>query len=257
MIEAILFDKDGTLVDFRATWLAAYRAVAAKLALLAGRPPAFAETLLARSGYDAPADRFADDSPLLWATNADIARGWQAQPELDGRLDVLEVVIRHFEDRERYPPRPACDLPALLGRLRARGLTLGLATMDSCAAATDTARRLGIEGLLDFSTGCDGGFGLKPDPGMVLAFCASVGVAPDAVMMVGDTHADLLMARNAGCRLAVAVLTGGTPRHVLDRLADHVLGTVAEIEGLLDGPAARRPVGPAPGRAPGRARSRR
>jgi phosphoglycolate phosphatase len=233
VIEAILFDKDGTLVDFRATWLRAYRAVAAELALKAGQPPEFAQILLGRSGYDALADRFADESPLLWATNAEIARGWQAQPELESSLDVLEVVTRHFEDRERYPPQPAGDLPALLGRLKARGLKLGLATMDSCAAADDTARRLGIDGFLDFSTGCDGGFGHKPDPGMVLGFCAGVGVAPDAVMVVGDTHADLLMARNGGCRLAVAVLTGGTPRHVLDRLADHVLGTVQEVESLL------------------------
>ncbi len=156
------------------------------------------------------------------------------QPEIGARVDVLEIVTRHFEDRDRYPPRPAGDLPALLGRLKRRGLKLGLATMDSCAAASDTVRRLGIDSFLDFSTGCDGGFGHKPDPGMVFGFCASVGVAPDAVMVVGDTHADLLMGRNAGCHLAVAVLTGGTPRHVLDRLADHVLGSVQELESLLD-----------------------
>ncbi len=31
-IRAILFDKDGTLFDFRKTWLAAYRGSAAELA---------------------------------------------------------------------------------------------------------------------------------------------------------------------------------------------------------------------------------
>ncbi len=234
MIEAILFDKDGTLVDFRATWLAAYRAVTEELALRAGQPAMFAQILLARNGYDALADRFAEDSPLLWATNEEIARGWQAQPEIGAGVDVLEVVVRHFEDRDCYPPQPAGDLPALLGRLKGRGLKLGMATMDSCAAATDTARRLGIDGLLDFATGCDGGFGEKPAPGMVHGFCAAAGVAPGAVMVVGDTSADLMMARNAGCRLAVGVLTGGTPRHVLDQLADHVLGSVQELESLLD-----------------------
>ena len=62
-------------------------------------------------------------------------------------------------------------------------------------------------------------------------------------MVVGDTSADLMMARNAGCRLAVGVLTGGTPRHVLDQLADHVLGS---------DPGAREPPGPVRGaRSPG------
>ena len=47
-IKGILFDKDGTLVDFRATWLPRYRGAAAELAATVGGGPGLARALLER-----------------------------------------------------------------------------------------------------------------------------------------------------------------------------------------------------------------
>jgi phosphoglycolate phosphatase len=209
----------------------AYLGVASELAMQAGMPGR-ADQLLARIGYAVAGDVFADDSPLLWATNAMIASQWGQEPELFG-IDVLEVVERHFRDLDRYPPQPVGDVAALLARLRQRGLRLGMATMDSIAPARATVELLGIGGTLDFLAGCDSGHGIKPEPGMVLAFCAACGLDPAAVVMVGDTPADLAMGRAAGCGLVVGVLTGGAPAHMLAPLADHVVASVMELEGLL------------------------
>ena len=234
VVRGILFDKDGTLIDFRATWLAAYRGAAAELACLAGLGEGFAEALLARSGYDAGTDSFAETSPLLWATNRAIAEAWAGQPELAGIDGTLAVAEAHFADETRYPPVPVGDLRLLLDRLRGQGLRLGVATMDTTAKARAMLADLGLEGRLDFVTGYDGGFGEKPEPGMVYGFCATVGLTPAEVVVVGDTAADLLMARAAGAALAVAVLTGATPRAILDRHADYVIDSVMAIEVLLD-----------------------
>ena len=125
------------------------------------------------------------------------------------------------------------DLPALLARLRLRGLVLGMATMDDTETARATAERLGIAGQLAFVVGADAGHGEKPGPGMALAFCAACGLDPAEVIVVGDTPADLLMARNAGCARAIAVRTGATPLHLVAPLADQVLASVQEIEAVL------------------------
>lgn len=231
-VRGILFDKDGTLIDFRATWTPAYLGVAAEIAARLGGGAELAARLLRRLGYDPASDRFAEDSPLLWETNAAIARLWSATPEVDGRLDVAAIVERHFTDLDRYPPQPVGDLPGLLARLRARGLRLGVATMDGTAVAAATLARLGIADRFAFLAGADAGHGEKPGAGMALAFCAACGLEPGEVMVVGDTVADLGMARRAGCA-AVAVRTGATPPHCLAELADHVLPSVQEIETIL------------------------
>lgn len=232
-IRGILFDKDGTLIDFRATWLAAYRGAAADLGRMAGQGPDFGTTLLERSGYDSRTDSFEAASPLLWATNTAIAERWAAEPELRGRSDVVGLVLAHFADAGRYPAVPVGDLVALFARLQGRGFRLGLATMDSTAKAEATLAGLGVRPSLDFVTGYDGGFGEKPAPGMVRGFCAATGLEPGEIMVVGDTGADLQMARAAGAAAAIAVLTGATPRHLLDALADQVLESVMQIENVL------------------------
>ena len=214
-IKGILFDKDGTLIDFRATWLAAYRGAAAELCRAAGLGPGFAVTLLDRSGYDSLTDSFAATSPLLWATNAAIAERWAAEPELRGQPGAIELVLAHFDDAERYPAVAVGDLAALFGRLGARGLRLGVATMDSTAKAEAALAGLGLRPRLDFVTGYDGGFGEKPGPGMVRGFCAATGLTPQEILVVGDTAADLEMAR------------------VLSRAQGGALGSVQQLPILL------------------------
>lgn len=232
-VRGILFDKDGTLIDFRATWVPAYRGVAEELAERLGGGPELAATLLAGQGYDVATGEFAPDSRLLWDSNEGIAAAWSTAPQIGGGVDVLEAVIRHFSDVGRYPPQAVGDLPALLDRLRARGLSLGLATMDDTAIAHAHTRYLGIADRLDFVVGADAGHGAKPGPGMALAFCRDRGLRPEEVIVVGDTPADLLMARSAGCAAAIAVLTGAMPRDRLEPHADHVLASVQELERLL------------------------
>ena len=239
-IRGVLFDKDGTLIDFRATWLAAYQDIARELAS-AIAAPALASTFLERLGYEPTADRFAADSPLLWATNAAIAHAFAGQPELRALPNVEAVVAAHLEDFERYPPVPVGDLVPLFARLRASGLRLGVATMDWHAPALATLEALGIAPLLDLVLGADSGFGEKPNPGMVLAFCTATGLAPAEVAVIGDTAADLIMGRRAGAGLVVAVRTGGTPVESLTPLADHVLDRVTSIESVLPAPDGNGP----------------
>jgi phosphoglycolate phosphatase len=239
-IKAIMFDKDGTLIDYRATWLPANRAAAIDLALAAGREDAFADELLRRLGYDPARDEFTAESPLLWATNAEIAACWSRSPELAGVSDVHERVERHFADREAYPPVAVTDLATLFERLCARGFALGVATMDSTASVEALLVRFAVRDRVRFIAGADGGFGLKPAAGMVLGFCAALGLAPAEVAVVGDNLADMAMARAAGAGLAIAVLTGGCPGAALKAEADLVLASVAQLEAALDDWAGRQ-----------------
>ena len=229
--KAILFDKDGTLLDYWASWGPINRAAAA----LASRDdPAFAARLLAVGGVDASGRAASADSLLAAGSAYDIARIWVAAgarfgvPELTRALDdlfrasVADVV-------------PVGDLSAILGGLGARGLALGIASSDGEAAIRATVERFGLGDLVAFVAGYDSGHGPKPEPGMVHAFCRATGFAPEDVVMVGDTLHDLEMGEAAGCGLKIGVLTGTGTRDGLGDLADLVLDGIFDLERALFG----------------------
>ncbi len=230
-IRGVLFDKDGTLIDFFQTWAPAYEAAARRLA---GGDAALAERLLTIGGRDPATGRFKPDSPLASGTNAEITRIW-AEAIGHGDVEGLNKALNlFFNDHALNNARPVTDLVDLFGRLKSHGLRLGLATMDSAAAAEAQLLAFGVRPLMDFVCGYDSGFGCKPEPGMVEAFCRSANLEPTEIAVVGDSPHDLDMARTAGAGLAVGVLTGVSPREVLMLHADLVLESIAELETALE-----------------------
>jgi phosphoglycolate phosphatase len=231
-IRGILFDKDGTLLDFHATWVPAYRRAAATISREAGRPD-LADRLLAIGGYDHDSGRCDPGSPLGSGTNADIARLWAGA---SGHPDSAALETRLGSIFATEVPASAVavgDVASLFARLVARGLRLGVATMDSEALARHTVSALDIEAHLDFVCGYDSGFGTKPEPGMVEAFCARLSMRPAEVLVVGDTLRDLHMGRAAGAGLVVGVLSGAGSRELLAPHCDHVLESVLALESVI------------------------
>jgi phosphoglycolate phosphatase len=125
------------------------------------------------------------------------------------------------------------DIAALLGELRAKEFACGIASSDSAQAVAETVATLRIGGLIDFQCGYDSGFGIKPQPGMVNAFCTATGLLPHQVAMVGDSTHDLHMGRAAGCGLVVGVLSGTGTHASLAAHADVLLASVADLPALL------------------------
>ena len=230
-IRGILFDKDGTLLDYAATWMTANR-VAALAA--AGGDRALSERLLIAGGYDPERDRVGANTALAAGNAAEIAAVWL--PELSGWSagDLAGLLDRIFAAESEAQAAPVTELAPFFARLKARGLKLGVATNDSRRGVEATLGRFGVLELLDFAAGYDSGHGFKPDPGMVHGFCARTGLVPAEVAVVGDNLHDLEMGRRAGAGLVIGVLTGTGERAELAAHADHVLDGIQDLEALLD-----------------------
>ncbi len=232
-IRGILFDKDGTLIDLDATWLPAYRAATSLVADRAGRPE-LAERLLAEGGRDPASGRIDPDSLLAWASTTAIARTWAARAGARDSDALAAEILTIFEVQTATNAVALADLGPLFAGLRARGYRLGVATMDGVASSRAMLAACGGLAEIDFVAGHDSGHGQKPDPGMVTAFARAFGLAAREIAVVGDTTADMEMARAAGAGLAIGVLTGPTPADRLAPLADLLLASVAEIDTVLD-----------------------
>ncbi|MGF1659168.1 MAG: HAD family hydrolase [Rubrimonas sp.] len=230
-IRGVLFDKDGTLFDFAATWRAAVEAL---LDALAPGDAALRLRLGGAIGYDPHSGRFAAGSPCVAGSGRQVAEALAAHlPGADPRALEAQALAAEAGLGEATLTPAAEDLGGLLGGLRRRGLRLGVATHDSESAARRHLRAAGVHAHFDFVAGYDSGHGLKPGPGMVFAFAEATGLAPAEIAMVGDSLHDLGAARAAGAALAIGVLTGPADEEELGALADIVLPSIAAIPALL------------------------
>ncbi|MGF9562721.1 HAD family hydrolase [Neorhizobium sp. JUb45] len=228
-IKAILFDKDGTLLRYDESWGPVNRE-AARIA--AAGDAVLEPALLCAGGMDEASGHTRADSLFAAGSAADIARGLVAAGSPLDAVDLTQKLDALFLRSAEYSV-PAADLAGYFGRLKARGLKLGVASSDNEAAIRATAERFDFAGYLDFVAGYDSGHGVKPEPGMLLAFARAVGVEPAEVAMVGDNKHDMHVGQSAGSGLNVAVLTGTGTTETLSPLADIVLGDITLIEDLL------------------------
>ncbi len=227
MVDGLIFDKDGTLFDFRISW---GKWAAGFLASLA-RDPAHQARLGRAIGFDPLTLTFAADSPVIAATAADIAAALAVElpgHTVAGLTELIDQTAGAAPMSEAVPLRP------LLERLRAAGLKLGVATNDSEAPARQHLAAHGITDCFDFIAGYDSGHGAKPGPGMCLAFAQTLGLDPARVAMVGDSRHDLHAGRAAGMR-CIAVLTGVAAEAELAPHADVVLPDIGFLPAWLAG----------------------
>ncbi len=225
-IDAILFDKDGTLFEFGATWEAWAEAF---LLRATGGDRARAQAIGREIGFDLATRRFEADSVVIAGTPAEVAG--ELGPHFP-QMTPAALIDMLNEEAESAPQIEAVPLAAFLDGLRGRGLRLGVATNDAEVPARAHLGAAKVLDRFDFIAGFDSGYGAKPEPGPLLAFCAAVDADPARAVMVGDSSHDLRAGRAAGM-LTLGVLTGMASAEDLAPDADAVLPDIGHIPAWL------------------------
>jgi phosphoglycolate phosphatase len=228
-VDVVVFDKDGTLISFEAMWVGWARELGGRLEGATRRP--VAGDVFATIGFDPTVDRVIPGGPLAVAT-------------MDGIRDLVGAVLRRwcpsvsaarrvlaeawFEPDPVATAVPLADLRAVLGAIRGSGRRIAVATTDDRRPTEATLTGLAIASLVDDVVCGDDPGPTKPDAAALTAIAARLEAPISRTAMVGDTSADLRMAREAGAR-SVAVTSGVTSAVDLAPFADVVLGSVADL----------------------------
>jgi phosphoglycolate phosphatase len=230
-IELVVFDKDGTLISFEAMWSGWARELGMRLEAATRRP--VAGDVWTTIGYDPVADRVQPGGPLAVATMAGIEetvaavlRRWC--PSVTAARRILAEAW--FEPDPVALAVPLADLAAVLGTLRRTGIAIAVATTDDRRPTEATLAGLGIDTLVDTIVCGDDPAPTKPDPDTLVAIAGRLGRTITRTAMVGDTAADLRMARQAGAR-SIGVTSGVAPAADLAPEADVLLRSIAELVG--------------------------
>lgn len=226
-IHGIVFDKDGVLFDFQRTWGAwAHRMIG----VLSDGDEALAQNLADTLAYDRPTRTFRPESFVIAGPAYHMS---EAVAALLPDRTLADVHTFLMQEAAVTPLAPAVPLRPTLSGLRDRGLRLGVATNDTELAAKAQLTSENTLDLFDLVCGFDSGHGAKPGPGMCLAFAKATGIAPEALVMVGDSTHDMDAGRAAGFT-CVAVLTGVATERDLASHADAVLPDIAALGEWLD-----------------------
>jgi len=207
-IQAVIFDKDGTLADSRdfLRQLGHWRS-----RLIDARIPGVGEPLLMAFGIQ-------DDS--LDATGL-MAVGSRRENEIaaaayiaeTGRswFESLSIARSAFDEADQSVEDRALLSPLfpgtreLLQVLTAAGLKLGILSADSTAGVEAFVTQHQLGDYFQLSMGVDSAALTKPDPRLFHQACAALGVEPSATLMVGDSEGDRSMARKGGAAGVIAI----------------------------------------------------
>jgi phosphoglycolate phosphatase len=184
MIDLVVFDLDGTLVDSHRDLARAANAVVAEL----GGAPLAVEAIV----------RMVGEGAAVLVRRALVASG--LDPATPGALDrFLTIYDGCLLDETRPYPGTLEMLSAIHGTHR-----LAILTNKPSRATTRVLEGLGMATFFDPIVGGDTPFGRKPDPAGLLHVVSEAGTTPDRAMLVGDSPADLGAARNAGTAICLA-----------------------------------------------------
>jgi phosphoglycolate phosphatase len=204
-VRGIVFDLDGTLVDGFdgiATAVNAARAAAGLSALSRGE-------VTSRVG------RGLDDLLASTLPATEVARG----------AAVFRAAYDTVCERESRPMPGAAEV---LPDLSARGYRLAVASNKLASYSTRILRALGLAPALAAIHGPDTAGKPKPDPAMIDACLAAMGVERERAVYVGDMPLDVEAAVRAG--VGIVLLAGGaSPRAALERTGERVLAGLGEL----------------------------
>lgn len=225
-IRGLLFDKDGTILDFHATWTPLNRDVAM---FAAAGDEALANKLLIHGGQDPVTGRVNSGTPLAAGTSVQIAECFREYLGVKVPSDLVATIDRLFEEGGRRYSTPVPDAKPTLAAFRRRTSFLGVATHDSVAGISASLEQHGLMEFFDFFAGYDSGHGRKPGPGMLQAFCRASAIDPKEVCVIGDNRHDLDMGLSGGAGLRIGVLTGTSLAKDLEDHADLVVDSIADL----------------------------
>jgi HAD superfamily hydrolase (TIGR01509 family) len=206
MLEAVLFDVDGTLVDSNDAhadaWVAAFTQHGVTV-----------DWMKVRRSIGMGGDKL---MPAVSGISEESEQG-SAIAEARGQIFKRDF-LPHL--------KPFRHAARLVAAVKERGLTAVAASSAQKDELTPLLQIAGAESLMDAKTSSDDAEESKPEPDIILAALKRAGTTADRAIMIGDTPYDVEAAARAGVR-TIAFRSGGWSDADLD-------GAIAIYDGPWD-----------------------
>lgn len=235
--DAIIFYKDGTLLDFEAFWVTVTQKALEDVLAHFKKPDVPVGEILELLGVS---DGVVDTDGILrkgtYAQMGQIVYGVLQKYGCTAPLEEVESTVT-----KAYSKNSSCgeikatcpNLAELLTLLKSRNKKLAVVTTDNKKITHKCLKALGIKKLFDKIYTDDGNTPTKPNPYCATDFCKSNAVKPENTVMVGDTVTDVEFARNAGISVVI-IAENDTAKAAMAPLADAVIPTLSALSDIIE-----------------------
>lgn len=185
MIRAVLFDLDGTLLD--------------------SAPDLIGTLNYLRAGLNLAAMPEDDLRHFVSRGATGLIRAGMPPCDEDTLLKWKDAFISHYKDNSFNQSRPFDGVEDLLADLRDRAIPWGVVTNKMEFLCVPILEKVGWLPSLSALVCGDTVSSSRPDPGLILEACKTIGIAPAEALMVGDDLRDVKAGTLAGCQTAFAL----------------------------------------------------
>jgi len=235
-VDAIIFDKDGTLIDFDSFWITvSIRALKDVLTELGRTDIPICKFLTAFGVHNGVTDI---EGVLCKGTYEQMGQKvYNILDEYGCNISCDEtvrlVISAYNRNADAGEIKPTCpNLAEVLTALKKQNKKLAIVTTDNEEITHKCLNILGIEALFDKIYTDDGKTPTKVDPYCANDFSNFTGVKKEHMVMVGDTMTDMIFAKNAGIA-AIGVAKNEQNEQILKPHAEAVISDLSNLLNIV------------------------
>ncbi|MFQ9966748.1 MAG: HAD family hydrolase [Peptoniphilus sp.] len=222
MIRAILFDKDGTLLQFTEGWVDSIVGfLEDKILDDKKKRKLFKEIGIREDGG------VEENSILSSETAMDLAIIFSKylDEDLDEIYGELDDHLLNYLKKNNKFIRETCDLRKLFEALRERGILIGIFTSDNYRQAKYSMDYLGLDSFIDFYAAADI-YKKKPNKESLEVFKKKYSLEDQEIIIVGDSRVDMVFGEGT---VKVGVLCGTGSREMLAKYTDNIIDDPSQV----------------------------
>jgi len=219
-INAVVFDLDGTLIEFRIDYQSIRQEAIEAIDQIKEIPMEIISSEISIFG-------------MLNRISAYLDGRENAEAITENLRSRLSRIANKYEVSAAQTTKMIPGASQALKEIRVQGLKLGLFTTSGKEAMDHALRRFDLEKYFDACVPRDDAPKVKPDPSHLNLVLKILGTSPNQALVVGDTTLDITCAKAAGVR-SIGVLTGVHKQNQLEAAgANYVINTLNELPPLV------------------------